>query len=169
MLAYYKRVVPLIRSLDPDALIYGPKATFNLPWIRKLFEAGLGEYLDGVSGHFYTTPLPEDGGLPEKFAEYRALVKKFTGREMRLCNTEGGYYSKVLGVNDLTEQARRDLRYALISQGEGLDLLLLFYLFDFSGEKYTTWGMFFTDRKNGDFSPRRLMPWPPRCSAAPGR
>ena len=91
VLAYYKRVVPLIRSLDPDALIYGPKATFNLPWIRKLFEAGLGEYLDGVSGHFYTTPLPEDGGLPEKFAEYRALVKKFTGREMRLCNTEGGY------------------------------------------------------------------------------
>lgn len=160
VLAYYKRVVPLIRSLDPDALIYGPKATLNLPWIRKLFEAGLGEYLDGVSGHFYTTPLPEDGGLPEKFAEYRALVKKFTGREMRLCNTEGGYYSKVLGVNDLTEQARRDLRYALISQGEGLDLLLLFYLFDFSGEKYTTWGMFFTDRKNGDFSPRRLMPKP---------
>lgn len=160
VLAYYKRVVPLIRSLDPDALIYGPKATFNLPWIRELFEAGLGEYLDGVSGHFYTTPLPEDGGLPEKFAEYRSLIRKFSGREMRLCNTEGGYFSKVLGVNNLTEQARRDLRYALITQGEGLDLLLLFYLFDFSGEKYTTWGMFFTDRKNGDFSPRRLMPKP---------
>lgn len=160
ILNYYKKIVPIIKELDPDSLIYGPKATFHMPWIREIFKAGLGQYLDGISGHFYTTPLPEEGRLPEKIAEYRSIVKAATGREMRICNTEGGYYSKVLGINDLKEQARRDLRYALIMQGENIDFFLLFFLFDFSGERYTTWGLFFTDTPDGGFSPKRLMPKP---------
>lgn len=156
---YYKKMVPYIKSIDPDALFYGPKGNVAnyMPWNRAIFEAGVGQYLNAFSGHFYTSQVPENGKLPEEIAAIRKLVKETTGKTMAIHNTEGGYYSEDMG---LIEQARRDVRYALIMQGEGVEFMMLFYLCDYSGEKYTTWGMFFNDHPTGECHPKRLMPKP---------
>ncbi len=157
---FYRKLAPVIRSTDPRAQILGPKATLNLEYLEETLRLGLGSYIDAVSMHFYSTPVPEEGNLPRHIARIRELCRKYTGKVLEIYNTEGGYHSRINGVDDLKKQARNLIRYALIMQGEGLKMYLMFYIFDFGLKDYGRWGLYFNPQKQANFGPEEIMPKP---------
>lgn len=157
---FYRKLAPVIRSADPRAQILGPKATLNLEYLEETMKLGLGRYIDAVSMHFYSTPVPEEGNLPRHIARIRELCRKYTGKVLDIYNTEGGYHSRINGVDDLKKQARNLIRYALIMQGEGVKMYLMFYIFDFGLKDYGRWGLYFNPQKLANFGPEEIMPKP---------
>ena len=157
---FYRDSAPSIRKVDENALILGPKSAGNINYIEETLKLGLGKYIDAISLHMYSTPVPEEGNLPSLIAALRSLSKKYMGREVDIYNTEAGYHSKVNGGHDLKGQARKLIRYSLIMHGEGIKAFLMFYLFDHGLNDYGSWGLYFNPRPNADFSPEELMPKP---------
>ena len=157
---FYRILAPVIRKQDPRAQILGPKSTLNLDYVEETLKLGLGRYIDAISMHFYSTPVPEEGNLPRHIARLREMAKQYIGREVEIYNTEGGYHSRINGVNDLKGQAQKLIRYALIMHGEGLKTYLMFYVFDHGLKDYGTWGLYFNPQKWANFAPPELMPKP---------
>ncbi len=105
-----------IHAADPKAKVYGICGTGNfVPWMTKVFELGGAQYMDAISFHTYVTPkLPEEGGLPEKLDEVRALAKKY-GKPLAFINSETGTY--VALREDATCDIPKDRLDDLIKQG----------------------------------------------------
>ena len=128
-----------IRAADPDGLLVGPnygvleKGNAEL---RRLFEKGLGHYLDGVATHTYYIPfgLPEPRGLAGQVRDLVAMTRKYLRPGAKILNTEWGtdYHGKSLFQDRsvLRAEWREFLRGHIITLGEGIDCTWYFYTAD---------------------------------------
>lgn len=103
-------------AVDPGVRVFGICGTGDfVPWMRKIFELGGADVMDGVSIHTYVTPrMPEEANLPGKLAEVKALIKG-TGKPMDLVNSETGTY---VALREEVEKPLSQARLAeLIKEG----------------------------------------------------
>ncbi len=157
----HKQTAAAIKSVDPDALVVGPTSYPEEDWFESLFKAGLLDYLDGVSLHFYCAPPPEGANLTERLAAMRALMRKYAKRELPIYNTEAGYQSLVGSSHRVQDHARWNVRHAIIFKGEGVRTHLAFFFFDFSfaPNSNDTWGFCFNSSP-GVVHPKEAFPKP---------
>ncbi len=157
----YRRVTPAIKEVDPNACIIGPTAHLHdMDWFESLFKAGLLNYIDAVSLHFYCTPPPEESRLPEKLANLRAMIRKYSEKDLPIYNSEAGFKSIVGGVNDLQSHARNLVRYGLILKGERVKVHLAFYIFDYKPLSESNWGICFNLDPRLNHDPKAIAPKP---------
>ncbi len=128
-----------IRSADPDGLLVGPNYGVldrGNDHLRRLFEKGLGRYLDGIATHTYYIPfgLPEPRGLPGQVRDLVAMTRKYLPSGAKILNTEWGtdYHGRSLFQDRsvLRGEWREFLRGHLIALGEGIDCTWYFYTAD---------------------------------------
>jgi hypothetical protein len=93
-----KAAYPLIKSIDPNAILLGPSVGENPKietarpdvWMRNYLQAGGGEYADGLTWHGYT-----GGRDPEAIVEQANLAREIADngglRGKPILNTEGGW------------------------------------------------------------------------------
>ncbi len=117
--AMAKAIVPIIRKIDPEALVVGPSAAnYNTPWLYKAIKKeGLLSLLDGLSVHPY-----QPGNIPEKILRQHEQVKTWipaTDAEKPVLFTEVGY-SAGTGKNEVTP----DLQIAYLQRQYLLSLML---------------------------------------------
>ncbi len=88
-----KAVTEEVHAVDPSATIYGICGTGDfVPWMRKVFELGGANAMDGVAIHTYVAPsMPEDANLAGKISEVEGIMKA-SGKKMPLLNSETGTY-----------------------------------------------------------------------------
>ncbi|MDR1282888.1 MAG: hypothetical protein LBK99_19000 [Opitutaceae bacterium] len=106
-----------VHAVDPSARVYGICGTGNfVPWMREVFAAGGGNYMDAVSIHTYVTPqLPEAANLPQKLGEVRDIIAKSGHPNLPVLNSETGTY---VALREEVDRPIPDARLAeLIRQG----------------------------------------------------
>jgi hypothetical protein len=133
LIEIYRLAYPALHEADPKARVIGVTHSGGflppqLATLRRLFDKGLGRYLDGVSIHGYQ-PRPEEmiGGL----RRLREIIREGAGRDLPLYITEQGHSTKEDLANEI-DQARSLVRANLISLGEGVEFNLTFYVLDFT-------------------------------------
>ena len=147
----------VVKENDPNAVVWGPKCTNNARWLEQALEAGIGKYLDAVSMHLYTGPVPEDENMPRRLDRIRELARRHTGRDLYVCNTESGCYRQP----DVQTQANKMMRYATILKGEGVRTFLLFFIFDFWEFGHVAdYGLFYNPTWPLNMGPKQIYPKP---------
>ena len=96
-----KAVSEEVHAVDPTAKVFGICGTGDfVSWMKKMFDLGGAQVLDGVSIHTYVTPnMPEQAGLPAKLAEVSAIIAK-SGKPMPVVNSETGTFIALREVID---------------------------------------------------------------------
>jgi hypothetical protein len=67
MLALVREASPIIRSIDPAAIIVSPSATkgaSGVKWLAEFLQKGGGQYVDVIGFHFYVGTQPPEAMLP---------------------------------------------------------------------------------------------------------
>ena len=147
----------IVKANGPKAVIWGPKCTHNMLWYEKALEAGIGKYIDAISMHLYTGPVPENDNMPQRLRRIRSLARRHTGRDLQVNNTESGCYRQI----DVQTQAKKIVRYATILKGEGVRTFLLFYIFDFWEYGHIAdYGLFYNPTWPLNHGPKQLYPKP---------
>ena len=157
-LVEWMRIVrDIVKENDPKAVIWGPKCTHNMLWYEKALEAGIGKYIDAISMHLYTGPVPENDNMPQRLRRIRSLARRHTGRDLQVNNTESGCYRQI----DVQTQAKKIVRYATILKGEGVRTFLLFYIFDFWEYGHIAdYGLFYNPTWPLNHGPKQIYPKP---------
>ena len=167
-IAMYKAAQAGIRAADPDARLlganYGVLKTGN-DHLERLFQQGLGEYLDDIVTHLYYLPMsqsPEEAGVIEEMRRLDAMRRKYLKKDARIINSEWGVQcSTAFGKTALQDpgillrEAAWFLRGHLIALGEGAQTTFFFYTVD-HGE----WGLFYNLDPMTGYLPQRVAPKP---------
>lgn len=116
---FVKYVYPRVKAANPNVKQWGMSTIpVDNEWIKKVLDAGGGDYMDGVSVHPYSmTQAPEYGGNIEKLIELREMLDSYGYEDMPLRATEWGWSS--VGVNgypDEMHQAAYFIRMAAICE-----------------------------------------------------
>jgi len=157
LVEWVRIVREIVKENDPKAVIWGPKCTHNPRWYEQALEAGIGKYLDAVSMHLYTGPVPENENMPQRIRRIRELARLHVGRDLDVCNTESGYYRQP----DVQTQAKKMIRYATILKGEGVRTFLLFFIFDFWEFGHVAdYGLFYNPTWPLNTGPKQIYPKP---------
>jgi len=147
MVRLYQAAYPALHKGDPKAVVMGPAYGIlpaSIPHLQKLFQLGLGKYLDGIATHTYhgrgPDNLPGDQmGAPEDFEiipsmrALREMTKKYLAPGAKIYQTELGMgYPKnaVITADLLRLQADYSIRQHIIVLGEGADVDYFFYTAD---------------------------------------
>ena len=147
----YEHAYKAIHENDPDGMLlganYGVLTTGN-KHLERLFEKGLGKYLDGIVTHTYFLPEfqnPEKGNLIQDMRKLVALKDKFLKPQAPLINSEwctnygsspvNKYHGSISAESaeihgSLNSEAARFMRGHLIALGEGADATFYFYTAD---------------------------------------
>lgn len=152
--AYWKKMYEVVKRTDPKAEIWGPKCTHSADFLERFLAAGLGEYVDAVSMHFYVGSEPDNFDFESDVARIRAICRKYVGRELPIHNTEGGFYKQP----DVLTHASKIIRYAQLQKAAGIETFLLFYIFDHGKDEGVSWGLFYNPTEPADFSPKTIYP-----------
>ncbi len=120
------------KSVNPNLTVY---AMFdNGFWGKAIMKAGAWKYCDGLTYHYYCEPGRWDDAL-QAIKSYRDFVKKNTGKDMPLLNSEGGIegttFLRGLDFPDLPPEykrkpmnfrpaAERIVQYYVTSMAEGI-------------------------------------------------
>lgn len=130
-----------IHEVDPDGVLLGPNygvlQTGN-EHLERLFQQGLGKYLDGIATHTYYIPFgfPEPRGLPEQMRNLVRMTREYLPPGAKIINTEWGtnYHGKSVHKDPgvLRDEMTEFMRGHLITLGEGLDCTWYFYTADHS-------------------------------------
>lgn len=152
LLELYRLTYEGIKETDPDGVVMGfgcGVTAVSNKMLERLFEKGLGQYMDGIATHAYYLPLgnpfspgpegrirsPDSGRMAEDIREARRLADKYLKPGAKLFQTEWGvdYRGRYL---DLTpEVLQRHGAYAarghIIILGEGCDISFFFYAADY--------------------------------------
>lgn len=137
-----KETANAIRQADPDAIIIGPSVTsdvrgyFDLPYIERLLQLGMANYIDGLSVHPYTA-----GSSAERTLEYYGRIKTMLnqyapGKSIPLIGTEWGYENTIQGTNTSGWAARNTIRHFILGYWQEMPIQIYFAL---SGEP---WGLY---------------------------
>jgi len=111
-----KQVYPLVKSIDPEALVIGPDPCgINLGWIEGFYKLGGGKFIDALSVHDYEG----DNNIDRfhwnwKLGELRKIMARYGDAEKPIWQTEraigaisAGCFTGVSQANNITLQ--RDL------------------------------------------------------------
>ncbi|MBN1557462.1 MAG: hypothetical protein JW951_04880, partial [Lentisphaerae bacterium] len=131
----YRLAYPVIHKVDPGARVIGVTYSggYLSQWLdatRKLFDMGLGDYLDGVSIHGYSR---EPESMIDGLRRLHEVVREGAGRALPLYITEQGHATKDRREDEIV-QARSLVRANLISLGENVAFNMTFYICDFAKE-----------------------------------
>ena len=175
-IAYYSAARRAMDRADPGAVLtaanYGVIDKGNA-LLRRLFDKGLGKYVNGLTTHLYLLrpDWPEGAGLAGEVRELRRLADKYIGADAPIINTEGGTELKgnPARLDDLREHSARLVRGHLIALGEGCTTTFFFYVGDYG--KYTRamihYGLFFNqDTQGRPFGPDSIAPKPAGMAVA---
>lgn len=175
-IAYYRLAREAMDKADPTAVLtaanYGVIDKGNA-LLKRLFEKGLGRYVNGLTTHLYLLrpDWPEGAGLADELHELRQMADTYLGKDAPIINTEGGTEHKgnPARVDDLRAHAARLVRGHLIALGEGCTTTFLFYASDFA--KYSRamihYGLFFNEDTQGRlFGPDSIAPKPAGMAVA---
>ncbi len=116
-----------IRTADPKATLIAPGAS-GFPWefFETVFQAGLLQYLDGVSLHPYRGQMPETAA--EDYAKLRVLIARYApkGKEnLPIVSSEWGYSTVEGGVSE-EKQAQYLTRMWLANLVSGVNLSIFY-------------------------------------------
>ncbi len=131
----HKNAYQAIHAGTKDAWVIGPTAAGldTLDWHRELFEAGLLKYVDAISIHPYFAFPPEQNGMVEKVRAFKALIRKYAGRDLDIHGNEAGFPTHELPEREIL-QMHGIVRSNLILLGEGFKSNMVFYSHDYWGE-----------------------------------
>ena len=129
LVAFAKRVIPIIRSTDPQARIIAPSMTAQYGYAKyaeRYYAAGGPTDIDIISLHAYASPP----NVPEQIASNGAelgpllsVIDKYGLRDKPLWNTEGAWTGYTEDFSDPDQQAAVLARYYLLHWSEGLTRL----------------------------------------------
>lgn len=173
---YYRCGRAAMDAADPGGVLtaanYGVIDKGNA-LLARLFEKGLGQYVNGITTHLYLLrpDWPEGAGLDLEVRRLRALADRYLGPGAPILNTEGGTEHKgnPAVLDDLREHAARLVRGHLIALGEGCTATTFFYTGDYGAYSPTTihYGMFFNEDTQGRaFGPDSIAPKPAGMAVA---
>lgn len=173
---YYRCARAAMDQADPGSVLtaanYGVIDKGNA-LLARLFEKGLGQYVNGITTHLYLLrpDWPEGAGLDLEMRRLRALADRYLGPGAPIINTEGGTELKgnPAVLDDLREHAARLVRGHLIALGEGCTVTTFFYTGDYGAYSPTTvhYGMFFNEDTQGRaFGPDSIAPKPAGMAVA---
>lgn len=177
---FYKCAREAADAADPGACIlagnFGVIDVGNKR-LKRLFEKGLGKYVNGVATHLYLLgpggKSPEEKGLDSQCRFLRSLTDRYLGADAPIINTEwGAYYAGPARLAEdplfLRRHLGQFLRGHLIALGEGFNTTWFFYTADYgmmqkgypdsNGEH--GYGMFFNQSKKYSFGSEYVAPKP---------
>lgn len=162
LVQFYKSSYAAIHAADPKAVVMGPTLfADSKALISNLWSAGLGQYLDAVSMHPYTTFPPEAANLVSNVRTQMQMAQAATGKNVPFVGTEHGLQSGTVG--ELNE-ALGNIRTTLILLGEGFKFDFAFYIADFWTKDPTdntgTYGYYWNLDPNINYGTDKIGPKP---------
>ena len=107
-----------IKSNDPDVTVLGGSIALRTEFIDAMMKAGAGEYMDGISVHYYLAKNAPEDGAEERLDKYRKVLVKYGYGELPMWLTETGW--ALSNVDELT-QAQYIVRNAVLYEKFLLD------------------------------------------------
>jgi len=135
----------LIKDIDPEAKIAIPTVSGmkKLDYYEQIFKLGILDYADVFDMHFYAEGMPpEESGYLKKLRAIIKMVHEYSGRNLPMIATEGGYNTKATKEEEF-KQMTGVTRTLLMLLGEGFKFGLPFYGTDYGGD--------YADRAEGDW------------------
>ena len=126
-----------ITSVDTNAVVAAPTmhSMGFLDQHRDLLEKGLGEYMNAFSVHPYG--MPDEATKLQTIRTLRRMMRDYTGRDLPRFGTE----ANVGAMTDVASERRQlDLlvRTMIVLLGEGFRFHLVFYGYDYGGDRADT-------------------------------
>ena len=122
-----------IHGLDPDALVGAYTSSgIDLRYLRTLMELGLGGYMNALTVHPYKG-TPETGGYIDDIRSMKRILREYIGHDVPMFATEAGMNEE----NTIDGDKRKlcgQLRQAIILFGEGFQMYMPFYGFDYGAD-----------------------------------
>jgi hypothetical protein len=123
------RVYPIIKSIDPAAIVTTPAVSSSGwplshdAWLDEYLAAGGGKYADVIAWHGYSgrndRPALPPEGLSDQIAALRKVLAKHNMSQMPIWNTEGGW-GKNAQLPDENAQAAFLVKWFLINFTNGI-------------------------------------------------
>ena len=165
-----KAVWEAVRSADGEALVAQPGlSTINAQaYHQRLFDLGLGKYMNAFHIHPYTAYPPEPNGYLQKVRSVKRMVREATGRDdTPLFALEAGYPTIATQKGELL-QMNGQVRCLLMLLGEGFVYNYVFYSSDYGddaagcneGDYGITYNLKLKEQRFGTdcVSPRPVLP-----------
>lgn len=159
----YEIAYKALHEADPLAVVAGPtRGLTNNGDPRdtsRLFDLGLGKYLDGYAAHPYFSITPEQDDMVPAIRTIKEIVHGSTKKNLPFMGTEQGW-STDEDVSKELAQAHGLIRQNLMILGEGFRFNFAFYIADYrlSGQK--GYGYYYNLDKEVPFGPRKVSPRP---------
>lgn len=127
LVRYYQIAYPAIHEQDPKAVVMG--AAVHEDYIKTLFDAGIGKYLDAFSMHYGFIGEGFERKAPaHRIRKLRELIRASCGKDLPLVNSEFGMNTEAVDGPELLRSSQQEIRAHLISLGEGFRHLIAFYI-----------------------------------------
>ena len=86
-----KAAYTTIKQNDPDVTVLGGSIALHTEFIDAMMKAGAGEYMDGLSVHYYLSKSAPEKRARERLDKYRDVIVKYGYGEMPVWLTETGW------------------------------------------------------------------------------
>ncbi len=96
-----KETYKTIKKNDPNALVIGGALAFNGEFLDEMMIAGAGEFMDGLSVHYYLGKDAPEGNARERLDEKYEILSKYGYDKMPIWVTETGWAN-----SDVDEQTQ---------------------------------------------------------------
>jgi hypothetical protein len=123
------RIYPLIKSIDPSAIVTSPAVSSSGwplshdAWLDQYLAAGGGKFADVIAWHGYAgrndRPALPPEGLSEQITALRKVLAKHNAGQLPIWNTEGGW-GKDAQLPDENEQAAFLVKWFMINFTNGI-------------------------------------------------
>lgn len=120
--ACYIAMLQAVDAAAPEATLVGPSLSgmgFKWEWLEEFFALGGLQYLDAVTAHPYTQPLPA-GSMGDDIARLRAMMDASGGADKPIWLTEMGWSTMDDWVTD-EEQAKYLVQSTAATLGNGAE------------------------------------------------
>lgn len=86
-----KAAYKTIKKNDPDVTVLGGSIAFHTEFLDAMMQAGAGEYMDGLSVHYYLSTKAPENRARNRLDEYRDVIVKYGYEKMPIWLTETGW------------------------------------------------------------------------------
>ena len=117
-----KAAYAAIKKVNPDAVVLvgataasaSSQTTLDIEWHEKAFEAGLADYMDGVSFHPYEWSTGfRDRRFIQGFTDLREMMNKYGAADKQIWVTEFGFASNADGKDDIVHKFTEKEQYQM--------------------------------------------------------
>ena len=98
-----KAAYQTIKQNDPDVTVLGGSIAYRLDFIDEMMQAGAGEYMDGLSVHYYLFKNAPEKRARQRLDEYRDVLVKYGYDKMPVWLTETGW-----AISNVDEQTQAE-------------------------------------------------------------